>query len=388
MRYFLSIKGGITLAVVAMLLTGAAIYASHLVFNVDVRGNVFLTISSGDPLQILSADGVTVIRSGDAIQFPNADVDFWGTGPTPKVKVIVKNLSNTAEKVVVSGDGTDGINVLFGTTMDNLLPAPANEFILQPAGQSGDMVMGWLALQFTPPFTPGGKQTTIRFQAMDIGGGAPEAAREVVVPNSLENAGGSSQSCFPFCGVNNKTQIVYDAGEIGGPSAYIAEIRLRPHLTEGNVFNATGLNVEIRLSHTSNNPGALSPTFANNVGADETVVLNSNNFPLSSSKTNCGASGPCDFDILFDVNDVFLFNPASGNLLVEFRIHSGAISGMGSPDGVCVAGDSVSRAYGTLNSTTGSASTCGYVTKFVLTDTPAEPVVAGPAEGSEAPDVP
>ena len=51
MRYLLSIKGGITLTVVAMLLTGAAIYAGHLVFNVDVRGNVFLTISSGDPLQ-------------------------------------------------------------------------------------------------------------------------------------------------------------------------------------------------------------------------------------------------------------------------------------------------------------------------------------------------
>ena len=170
MRYLLSIKGGITLTVVAMLLTGAAIYAGHLVFNVDVKGNVFLTISSGDPLQILSADGVTVIKSGDAIQFPNADVDFWGTGPTPKVKVIVKNLSNTPEKVVVSGDGSNGINVLFGTTMNNLLPAPDNEFTLQPAGMSGDMVMGWLALQFTPPFTTGEKQTTIRFRAMDIGG--------------------------------------------------------------------------------------------------------------------------------------------------------------------------------------------------------------------------
>lgn len=169
MRRILNLKGIIVIAVVAMFLAVATIYAAQQIFDVNIKTTVQLGISAEDPLQILSGDGKTPIESGDTISFGTVDVDFWGTGPVPVRKVFVKNTSNTPEHVVVTGDLEDGILPLFGFTKDDLKPWPDNGFDLAASGDTGDTIMGWLGLKFLD-LTVGGKSTTIIFRATAITG--------------------------------------------------------------------------------------------------------------------------------------------------------------------------------------------------------------------------
>jgi hypothetical protein len=65
----------------------------------------------------------------------------------------------------------------------------------------------------------------------------------------------------------------------------------------------------------------LSATFANNVGADDTVVFSG---PLSLSSAFTGPSaGPKDFDIVITLQTPFLYDPSAGNLLLDVRNFSG-----------------------------------------------------------------
>ena len=170
MRLLLTLKGVILIAIVAMLLAGAAIYASHLAFDVNITGNVNLVVT-GDPIQVLSGDGVTLIDSGDSLDFGTAAVDFFGRGPKPvRGPFSVRNVSNGPVQVVVSGDGGDGIVPLWGPTPDTLKPATDNAFTLAAPG-SGDTMMGYWGLKFLDP-SAGNKSTTIIFRATAVTGDA------------------------------------------------------------------------------------------------------------------------------------------------------------------------------------------------------------------------
>ena len=137
--------------VVVTLLAGGVIYGTHVAFDVNVTGNVTLTVT-GDPIQILSADGVTPINSGDALDFGTAPVDFFGRGPVPiRGPFFVKNLSNGPVQVVVTGDLRGDIVPLFGPTIEELKPAPGNAFTLAAPGVTGDTVRGFLGLRILGP---------------------------------------------------------------------------------------------------------------------------------------------------------------------------------------------------------------------------------------------
>ena len=171
MKHLLTLKGVIIGVVVVTLLAGGVIFGSHVAFDVNVTGNVTLTVT-GDPIQILSADGVTPINSGDALDFGTASVDFFGRGPVPvRGPFFVKNLSNGPVQVVVTGDLRDDIVPLFGPTIEELKPALGNAFTLAAPGLTGDTVRGFLGLRFLDP-TAGSKQTTIIFRTTAITGDA------------------------------------------------------------------------------------------------------------------------------------------------------------------------------------------------------------------------
>lgn len=159
---------GVALGLVAMPLVVTALYASHLVFDVQLKGNVTLTFSTADPLKVFSGDGVTPLASGDAIDFGTAEVDVWGTIATRPKRVVVRNTSNTRELVIVTGDGGSNIVPVFGTTKAHLKVAPDNQFTLEPTGFSGDTVEGWVGLNFLAPAT-GSFSATIVFSATAIG---------------------------------------------------------------------------------------------------------------------------------------------------------------------------------------------------------------------------
>ena len=76
-----------------------------------------------------------------------------------------------------------------------------------------------------------------------------------------------------------------------------------------------------QLSTTSQPAGALSTTFANNVGADVKTVFNG---PLSFAFTAAGpGNGPNAFSFTLTFTTPFLYNPAAGNLLLEYQSSSG-----------------------------------------------------------------
>ena len=162
----LSRKSFILLAAAGVLLAAGIAYATQQIFDVAIQGDVLLSVTAEDPLVVYSGDGMTPIDSGDTVDFGTVELDYWGTGPIPLIKVLVVNTSQTPEQVVVVGDGGDGIVPVFGPTMDDMVPAPDNSFVLQPEGETGDRMWGYVGLTFPDP-TDGAKSTTIIFRATD-----------------------------------------------------------------------------------------------------------------------------------------------------------------------------------------------------------------------------
>ena len=363
MKRLLTIKGlSVVLAVVAILALAAAYVAAQGVFDKNVTAS-WTVLISGDAIQVYEEDGATVVN---AIDFGTSFTDFFGNIPQPSHEVVVKNHSATAVQVVVTGDGADGIIPVFGPTTGGLKPQPGNLFVLQPLGLSGDRIVGFVGLSL-PLLVSGSKTTTIIFRATEAG------SHQVVVPNAQTTVEGNNQTQAPFNigaggipAVSMRYQQVYSSGDIGG-SGIIDKIAFRPDGINGQVFAASGESVEIRLSHTPKSPDGLSTTFANNVGADEMVVFDTNSFSLSSNNTNCGAGGPCDFDIIIDLNDVFTFN-GTDNLLLDVRMRTNISSSLF--DVQETIGDGVGRLFssvsGSVTNPTGATSTVGLVTKFFL----------------------
>lgn len=202
-----------------------------------------------------------------------------------------------------------------------------------------------------------------------VGFNLPASAIDLVVPNNLENIEGNFSNQFPFVTtfLPQRYQQVYDASQFGTTPLSIEGIAFRLDDEFGNTFSTTIPDIEISLSTASAAPDALSSTFADNIGADETVVFTRGALPLSSS-SNTPSGTPEEFDIVIDFTETFSFDPNLGNLLLEVKNFSTSISS--SPiffDAEDTGGDSVSRLanLGDANATTaGFTDTAGLVTQF------------------------
>jgi hypothetical protein len=200
-----------------------------------------------------------------------------------------------------------------------------------------------------------------------IGTGAEAFGATVVVPSAAEASEGNVGNFMPFAIPGFTYQQIYSATELAPLSggAQITEIRFRRDgavdfgIPSSQPFSAT-LNVQVVLSTTSKTPDAMSPVFADNLGADETVVY-SGPIALSSSSTTF----PRAFDIAIVLQTPFLYNAVLGNLLMEVRVLSS--TGVQPFDAVWAA-DGTSRSYfsGSPNAEAAQGSdTLGLVTQFV-----------------------
>ena len=194
----------------------------------------------------------------------------------------------------------------------------------------------------------------------------------IVVPNSARTIEGDINNSYPFniteFGLSSQRyQQVYAASQFGG-GGLITQIIFRPDATFGQAFMSTLPDIQIDLSTTSAADDGLSSTYADNVGADDTVVFVRGPLTLSSAFTG-PPDGPKDFDIIITLTTPFLYNPALGNLLLDVR-NFGAGSTT-SFDAVFTTGDGVSRVYNQdVNSGTGTTDTLGLVTGFVIVPEP------------------
>lgn len=184
----------------------------------------------------------------------------------------------------------------------------------------------------------------------------------VVVPNSLATVEGNQNHTIPFsrsAAFSQRYQQVYAASQFGALSQphLITRIAFRPDGPQTSAFNTTFAEIQINFSTTSKEPlftstppgpDALTATFADNVGEDDTVVFAKGPLTLTSSFA-APQTGPKDFDIVIPLQVPFLYDPTAGNLLLDIRIFSGGFTtsfdmeafGLGAP---------TSRAFSSIDS--------------------------------------
>jgi PEP-CTERM motif len=146
----------------------------------------------------------------------------------------------------------------------------------------------------------------------------------IVAPNENESTAGNSNNNFPFniscCSTTGmRYQQMYDSSVFGGTSGVISEIafRLDEEIFTGglpsspSVFS-TSLDIEVRLSHTALTPDTMSGVFLNNIGSNETLVLDNSNYIFEGD-------GTFAFSSILDVKDLFNYN-GTDNLLLDLKI--------------------------------------------------------------------
>ncbi len=194
-------------------------------------------------------------------------------------------------------------------------------------------------------------------------------ASTVVVPGIDTNMDGSSNNGFPFNNTafgrtSQRFQQIYAASEFAG-LIEITGIDFRPDgglNPSGHAFSSTIDSIQINMSTSNKSVDGLSDTFADNVGADDTVVYAKGSLSLSSADTG-PAGGAKDFDIHIQFTTPFLYDPLKGNLLLDIRDFSPTTTTQF--DDSEILGDSISRVFADdVTNTSGTADSVGLVTRF------------------------
>jgi hypothetical protein len=213
-----------------------------------------------------------------------------------------------------------------------------------------------------------------------------EAAQsQFIITPSPGNLDGNS-FLTPFnTSQSGRFQQVYDASLFsslppGGGSIYYIFFRVDPFL--GQSFSAGISNLQINLSTTTRGVDGLSSSFDQNTGANDTVALG----PRPVGIGGAGGGGFSGFTVSFTLDHPFYYDPAMGNLLLDFRIYAGAPNmpgGIAWLDAFDVAGDGVSSvsAYGSSLPGVGQVSTLGLATEFSIAAVPEPSTLALLATG-------
>jgi hypothetical protein len=149
---------------------------------------------------------------------------------------------------------------------------------------------------------------------------AKTPADTVVVPNYAATNQVANDSEVLFPGIV-RDQVVYGASEFPSYPIIISEIRWRPDTSVVGPITTTVSNIQVNFSTTPVQPDQLSPTFAQNIGPDNTVVFSGAMHVTCLSTTL--SNGTKDFDIDLPLQTPFLFDSSKGNLLVDVHNFTG-----------------------------------------------------------------
>jgi len=139
-----------------------------------------------------------------------------------------------------------------------------------------------------------------------------------VVPEEAVGSPGNGGSIFPFgasadCSDGFRFQQIVEGSRIG--SGNISSLAFRLDDGEPDFGPHTYGGTRIKLSTTSRGTGNMSKTFADNIGADETLVFQGD---LTVSSGTDTPVNPFDFQLPIDVP--FDFDSSSGNLLIDVTV--------------------------------------------------------------------
>jgi hypothetical protein len=207
------------------------------------------------------------------------------------------------------------------------------------------------------------------------------SAGTIVAPGTDTSTEGSGNNGFPFnitgFGLSSmRYQQVYASSQFSSGPILINAILFRPDAFQGAAFSSTLPNIQIDLSTTSVTPSTISTTFANNVGANDTVVFNG---ALATSSSFTGpAGGPKNFDIVINLTTPFLYDPSAGSLLMDVRNFSGGNTTQFDSD---FSSPAIQRVFAPdVAATTGAITgDRGLVTEFQFTAATPEPSTLGMA---------
>jgi hypothetical protein len=181
-------------------------------------------------------------------------------------------------------------------------------------------------------------------------------AQVVVVPNSLATNDANSSTTAPPGGPTSVREMqIFDASQftnaLFGPS-FLTQFAWRPDMIPG-ASGPRSVNLRIYASTTTHSVTGLSMTFADNLGADNTLVFNGT---LNWTTGNLpGPGNTRQFDVVFPCTTPFLYDPAAGNLLLEAQL-----SGNGQSITVdTVVGNPTTRKI--VNTTSTNAATAAFV---------------------------
>jgi hypothetical protein len=111
---------------------------------------------------------------------------------------------------------------------------------------------------------------------------------------------------------------IYDAAQFGvlsGPS-FLTQFAWRPDTTPGP-SGPRSLALRIFASTTSRSVAGLSTTFAENLGADNTLVFSGTLIWATANLP--GPGNTRQFDVVFPFTTPFLYDPAAGNLVLDMQ---------------------------------------------------------------------
>jgi hypothetical protein len=193
----------------------------------------------------------------------------------------------------------------------------------------------------------------------------------LIVPPEAATGNDGNSSLAPFSTtMSGRFQQVYNASVFAAvvppEGGIIREIRFRSD-ANGLPFDSQIGNLQINLSTTSRTVDSLSSVFGDNLGGNDQIVFGPAPYRIR------GGSGE-GFSTFIALPNPFYYNPAAGNLLVDFRILSGTgnLPAGGMFDAFNVGGDSVSSvlAFGSSLPSSGSASSLGLATVFLIAPVP------------------
>ena len=197
------------------------------------------------------------------------------------------------------------------------------------------------------------------------------AQQNVVVPNAFANVPGDTNNGFPFnlgsfTSSTQRYQQVYASNQFSAISVptFISAISFRVATDgSGSAFSSTLPSIQINLSTTSATPSSLSSTYSDNIGGNDAQVYSG---ALTLSSTNTGS--PPNFDITITLQTPFLYDPVSGNLLMDVRNFGG---GSTTQFDAINSDPSVERVWNNdVTSPTGSVDGLGLITQFTFTAVP------------------
>lgn len=145
------------------------------------------------------------------------------------------------------------------------------------------------------------------------------------VPEVFEDVEPFAGNRFPFIINPNfqtmRYQQIYASDEFS-EGGLIDEIRFRRTLNSPP-FTGVTLDLEIKIGYAAMTVTTASPVFDDNIG-DEFQTVFDGVLTLDSEGLSPGADAPPPFDFVFDVADAFRYDPARGDLLVEFLVRDSA----------------------------------------------------------------